>query len=59
MVVVTRNAKPVIDLVPHQRKRLNLVAGEQFLKQRGVKEVFPFVADDFDAPLPEDLVLKP
>lgn len=58
-VVVTRNGKPVLDLVPHRGKALNLEAGEKFLKQRGVKEIFPFVADDFDAPLPEDFLLKP
>ena len=58
-VVVTRNGKPVLDLVPHRAKALDLEAGKKFLKQRGVKEIFPFVADDFDAPLPEDFLLKP
>jgi prevent-host-death family protein len=58
-VVVTRNGRPVLDLVPHRGKALNLAAGKKFLKQRGVKEIFPFVADDFDIPLPEDFLLKP
>ncbi len=58
-VVVTRNGKPVLDLVPHRGKALNLQAGEKFLNQRSVKEIFPYVADDFDAPLPEDFLLKP
>ena len=58
-VVVTRNGKPVFDLVPHRAKALRLEAGEEFLKKRGVKEIFPFVAEDFDAPLPEDFLLKP
>jgi len=58
-IVVTRNGKPVLDLVPHRGKALNLEAGEKFLKQRGVKEVFPYVADDFDESLPEDFLLKP
>lgn len=58
-VVITRNGKPVLDLIPHRGKTLNLEAGQKFLKQRGVKEIFPFVADDFDAPLPEDFLLKP
>ena len=53
-VVVTRNGKPVFDLVPHRAKALRLEAGEEFLKKRGVKEIFPFVAEDFDAPLPEE-----
>ena len=58
-VVVTRNGKPVFDLVPHRAPALRLQAGEEFLKKRGIKEVFPYVADDFDEPLPEDFLLKP
>ena len=58
-VVVTRNGKPVLDLVPHRAKALRLEAGEKFLKKRGIKEVFPYVAEDFDEPLPEDFLLKP
>lgn len=58
-VVVTRNGKPVLDLVPHRAKALRLEAGEEFLKRRRVKEIFPYVADDFDKPLPEDFLLKP
>jgi prevent-host-death family protein len=58
-VVVTRNGKPIFDLVPHRSNVLRLEAGEEFLKQRGVKKIFPFVADDFDEPLPEDFLLRP
>jgi antitoxin (DNA-binding transcriptional repressor) of toxin-antitoxin stability system len=58
-VVVTRNGKPVFDLVPHRATRLSLEAGKEFLKRRGVKEIFPYVADDFDEPLAEDFLLKP
>ena len=59
-VVVTRNGKPVFDLVPHQiRGGLCLEAGEKFLRERGVNEIFPYVADDFDAPLSEDVLLGP
>ena len=58
-VVVTRNGKPVFDLVPHRTAALRLQAGEEFLKRHGVEEVFPYVADDFDAPLPEDFLIKP
>jgi prevent-host-death family protein len=58
-VVVTRNGKPIFDLVPHRGNVLRLEAGDEFLKQRGVKEIFPFVADDFDEPLPEDFLLQP
>ncbi|MFZ2065463.1 MAG: type II toxin-antitoxin system prevent-host-death family antitoxin [Xanthobacteraceae bacterium] len=58
-VVVTRNGKPVFDLVPHRIERLRPEAASEFLKSRGVKEIFPYVADDFDEPLPEDVLLKP
>jgi len=58
-VVVTRNGKPAFDIVPHRASALRLQAGAEFLKNCGVKEIFPFVADDFDAPLAEDFLLKP
>lgn len=58
-VVVTRNGEPVFDMVPHRASTLRLEAGEAFLERRGVKEIFPYVADDFDAPLAEDILLKP
>jgi prevent-host-death family protein len=59
-IVVTRNGKPVFDLVPHQTKGgLSLEAGEEFLRTRSVKEIFPCMADDFDEPLPQDVLLRP
>jgi prevent-host-death family protein len=58
-VVVTRNGKPAFDIVPHRTSALRLQAGAEFLKSRGIKEIFPFVADDFDEPLAEDFLLKP
>lgn len=59
-VVVTRNGKPAFDLVPHKPKGgLDLEAGEEFLRKHGVTQLFSYVADDFDEPLPEDFLLKP
>jgi prevent-host-death family protein len=58
-VVVTRNGKPIFDLVPHQARTLRLEAAAEFLKSRGVKKIFPYIADDFDEPLPEDFLVKP
>jgi prevent-host-death family protein len=56
-IVVTRNGKPVLDLVPHRRARgLNLAAIEEFKHKYGLVEIIPYVADDFDAPLPEDFL---
>jgi prevent-host-death family protein len=60
MIVVTRNGRPVFDLVPHtKRGGLDLAAGEAYLQSRGIKHPVPFIADDFDAPLPDDFLLRP
>lgn len=59
-ITVTRNGRPVFDLVPHQpRKGLRLEAIDEFMKKHGVTAIFPFIADDFDDPLPEDFLLQP
>jgi len=59
-IVVTRNGKPILDLVPHRPKRgLNLKALAAFKRRHGVRTIFAYVADDFDAPLPEDFLLRP
>ena len=57
-IVVTRNGRPVFDLVPHSvRGGLNLAAGDAYLRSKGIENPVPFIADDFDAPLPEDFLL--
>ena len=59
-VVVTRNGKPVMELVPPKRKGgIDLEAGAKFLREHGVTQFFSYVAEDFDDPLPEDFLLKP
>ena len=59
-IVVTRNGKPVMELVPPKRKGgLDLEAGRKFLRERGVTQFFSYVADDFDDPLPEDFLITP
>lgn len=59
-IVVTRNGRPVFDLVPHKKRGgLDLAAGEAFLRSRGIDNPVPFIAEDFDAPLPEDFLLRP
>lgn len=56
-IVVTRNGKPVLDLVPHRRKGgLNLDAIDEFKRKYGIAELVPYIAEDFDAPLPEDFL---
>lgn len=57
---MTRNGRPVFDLVPHQKRGgLNLEAGEAYLRSKGIKRTEMYIADDFDDPLPKDFLLKP
>ncbi len=59
-VTVTRNGKPVFDLVPHKKKGgINWEAGDAYLRKIGAKQLFTYVAPDFDDPLPEDFLLRP
>jgi len=59
-IVVTRNGRPVFDLAPHHpRGGLNLAAGEAYLRSKGIANPALYVADDFDAPLAEDILLRP
>ncbi|TXR48728.1 type II toxin-antitoxin system Phd/YefM family antitoxin [Phyllobacterium endophyticum] len=58
-IVVTRNGRPIVDLVPHQKRGgIDLASGEAYLRSKGVTNPVPFIAEDFDAPLPEDFLLK-
>lgn len=58
-IVVTRNGRPAFDLVPHKaRGGLNLAAGDAYLRSKGIRNPVPFIADDFDEPLPEDFLLR-
>lgn len=59
-VVVTRNGRPVLDLVPHKPHRgLRLDALADFKRQNGIKRVVTSMPTDFDEPLPEDVLLRP
>lgn len=59
-IIVTRGGKSILDLVPHKRKGgVDFAAGEAFLHAHGIVRAAGFIADDFDAPLPEDFLLKP
>jgi prevent-host-death family protein len=59
-VVVTRNGKPIFDLVPHRPAGgLNLKAIAAFKRTHRVTSIVLHIADDFDAALPEDFLLRP
>jgi len=59
-IVVTRNGRPILDLVPHRpRKGLRLEAIDEFKRKHKVKTIVSYIADDFDKPLPEDFLVRP
>lgn len=59
-IVVTRNGRPVLDLVPHKPHRgLRLDALAEFKKRNGIKRIVTSMPADFDEPLPEDVLLRP
>jgi antitoxin (DNA-binding transcriptional repressor) of toxin-antitoxin stability system len=60
-IVLTRGGAPVADLVPHAKPggRIDLAAGAAYLRAKGIDNPFPFIAEDVDAPLPVDFLLRP
>lgn len=59
-IVITRDGRPVLDLVPHQRRKgLRLEAIDKFKRKHKIKKIVPYIADDFDKPLPEDFLFRP
>jgi prevent-host-death family protein len=59
-VVITRNGKPVAEVVPLQERRgLNWEAIEAWKKELGVDKIVTYIAPDFDDPLPEDFLSTP
>jgi prevent-host-death family protein len=59
-ITITRNGKPIVDLVPHRRKRgLDFKALAAFKRKHGIRSLVTYIADDFDDPLPEDFLLRP
>jgi prevent-host-death family protein len=59
-VVITRNGKPVAEVVPHRKKGgIDFEALERWKKERGIDRVFGEPSPDFDDPLPEDFLITP
>jgi prevent-host-death family protein len=59
-ITVTRNGKPVFDLVPHRKpKGLRWEAIDEFKRKHKIKKIVLRIADDFDEPLPEDFLIRP
>lgn len=69
VVTVTRDGKPVLDLVPHvgaveveaapKKGGIDWEAMQAHLRSLGVEDAVPYIAEDFDDPLPEDFLLRP
>ena len=59
-ITVTRHGKPVLEMAAPKfsLKKAN-AAIDQLKKKFGVSSLISYVAPDFDAPLPEDFLLKP
>lgn len=60
-IVITRDGKPVADVVVHEQKKggLNMEAMRDYKRQHGIGRLVAYVPEDFDAPLPEDFLLRP
>lgn len=59
-IVVTRNGRPVADIVPHKENGgLDLEAMHNWMRERGYDGSKMWIAPDFDDPLPEDFLLHP
>lgn len=59
-ITVTRNGKPVMELVPAKQKGgINWEGGRAFKKERGITNFFGDIPVDFDDPLPEDILITP
>lgn len=60
-IVLTRDGKPVLDLVPHKKRTggIDRAALEQFKRERGIDKIVTYIAPDFDDPLPEDFLITP
>lgn len=60
-IVITRNGRPVADLVPHERKRggLDPEGGRKYLESIGFDPSKVWIGEDFDDPLPEDFLITP
>ena len=59
-VVITRNGRPVVDLVAHRHGTgIKWDAIRKFREERGIERIFGEMSSDFDDPLPEDVLFRP
>lgn len=59
-ITVTRNGKPVMELVPPVKKGgIDWEGFRKYKEDNGIKDIITYVSDDFDDPLPEDFLITP
>ena len=62
-VILTRDGAPVAEIKPVSAKKLTLEqrleALAKFKKERGIESFFGPIPEDFDDPLPEDVLIRP
>ncbi|TCP90236.1 prevent-host-death family protein [Rhizobium sp. PP-CC-2G-626] len=57
---VTRNGKPVMELVPAKKQGgIDWEGLEAYKRENGITDIVTYVAADFDDPLPEDFLITP
>jgi prevent-host-death family protein len=62
VTTITRDGKPVADIVPHPPKKkggTDWEAGERYMREHGIDKFFGEPSPDFDDPLPEDFLIRP
>lgn len=42
-----------------KKRRIDWEAGQAYLRSKGIENAVPYIAEDFDDPLPEDFLLRP
>jgi len=59
-ITVTRNGRPVMDLVPATKKGgIDWEGLKAYKKEHGITDFFGEIPKDFDDPLPEDFLITP
>lgn len=59
-VVITRNGKPVAEVIPHKRKGgIDFEGFRKWKKENGIDQFVGPIPDDFDDPLPWDFLFTP
>lgn len=59
-IVITRNGKPVAEMVRHKKKGgLDFDALRRWKEERGIPRIVAEIPADFDDSLPEDFLIRP